>query len=398
MTAAVRTYKDSDVPAGVHTWRVRARDDAGLATDSAPQALEITKPSRQGDASSRCSMAGERASGAARYSLAGPARLLLDLRIVGTLQKAKLRLYVKSGQRAHHGLARHAGLVRAARCGWLRAGAPRLRDDPPQPHAARRAHAPRADRERPRRDRRHGRAQAVDEGRVSARGGVLAARRGAGGARSRRGTRAARTSSARPISSRCSARREHSEAAHDLAEALSDLAPDAAIIGACAADGVIGAGREQQGGAGARAARRDAAGRCARHAVPRAGRRGARGARARRPAGAARRARSWSRSRILTRRRSSSWSTGLGGVPVLGRLRGARRPRRGAPVHERRLRRGGRRRHRARRPAAVAPSSRRARARSAPSSWSRRPRATSSSSSPGVPRSSACSRWSRSCR
>jgi small ligand-binding sensory domain FIST len=41
---------------------------------------------------------------------------------------------------------------------------------------------------------------------------------------------------------------EHSTLAHDLAEALSDLAPDAAIIGACAADGVIGAGREQQGG------------------------------------------------------------------------------------------------------------------------------------------------------
>jgi small ligand-binding sensory domain FIST len=42
---------------------------------------------------------------------------------------------------------------------------------------------------------------------------------------------------------------EHSETAHDLAEAISDLAPDAAIIGACAADGVIGAGREHQGGA-----------------------------------------------------------------------------------------------------------------------------------------------------
>ncbi|MDP9256454.1 MAG: FIST C-terminal domain-containing protein [Actinomycetota bacterium] len=41
---------------------------------------------------------------------------------------------------------------------------------------------------------------------------------------------------------------EHSELAHDLAEAISDLAPDAALIGACAADGVIGAGREQQGG------------------------------------------------------------------------------------------------------------------------------------------------------
>lgn len=42
---------------------------------------------------------------------------------------------------------------------------------------------------------------------------------------------------------------QHSAAAHDLAEAIADLAPDAAIFGACAADGVIGAGREQQGGA-----------------------------------------------------------------------------------------------------------------------------------------------------
>ena len=41
---------------------------------------------------------------------------------------------------------------------------------------------------------------------------------------------------------------EHAGSAHDLADALSELAPDAAILGACAADGVIGAGREQQGG------------------------------------------------------------------------------------------------------------------------------------------------------
>ena len=40
---------------------------------------------------------------------------------------------------------------------------------------------------------------------------------------------------------------EHAEAAHDLADALSELAPHAAIIGACAADGVIGAGTEHQG-------------------------------------------------------------------------------------------------------------------------------------------------------
>jgi small ligand-binding sensory domain FIST len=42
---------------------------------------------------------------------------------------------------------------------------------------------------------------------------------------------------------------EHGHAAHDLADALCELAPDAAVVGACAADGVIGAGREQQGGA-----------------------------------------------------------------------------------------------------------------------------------------------------
>ena len=34
----------------------------------------------------------------ARYSLAGRARLLVDMRIQGTLQKTKLRLYVKSGR------------------------------------------------------------------------------------------------------------------------------------------------------------------------------------------------------------------------------------------------------------------------------------------------------------
>ena len=43
---------------------------------------------------------------------------------------------------------------------------------------------------------------------------------------------------------------EHAAVAHDLADAVSELAPHAAIIGACAADGVIGAGREHQGGPG----------------------------------------------------------------------------------------------------------------------------------------------------
>ena len=144
---------------------------------------------------------------------------------------------------------------------------------------------------------------------------------------------------------------EHAEAAHDLAEALSDLAPDAAVIGACAADGVIGAGREQQGGAALALLAATLPARSPRHAVPRADRRGIRGARAVGPAGRTRPAHSRSRWPILTRRPSSSWSTGLGGRAGAGRLRRTRRPRRRAPVHERRLRRGGRRRHRARGPA-----------------------------------------------
>jgi hypothetical protein len=60
----------------------------------------------------------------ARYSLAGPARLLLDLRVIGTLPKAVLRVYVENGkgritvwrgvpgssaprQRLHSALVRH---------------------------------------------------------------------------------------------------------------------------------------------------------------------------------------------------------------------------------------------------------------------------------------------------
>jgi hypothetical protein len=40
----VRAYKDLNVPPGLHTWRVRAFDDAGNSTDSAPQALKVVKP------------------------------------------------------------------------------------------------------------------------------------------------------------------------------------------------------------------------------------------------------------------------------------------------------------------------------------------------------------------
>jgi hypothetical protein len=43
-------------------------------------------------------MAGALRGGASRYAIKGPARLLLDVRIVGTLKKAQLRLYVQSGK------------------------------------------------------------------------------------------------------------------------------------------------------------------------------------------------------------------------------------------------------------------------------------------------------------
>jgi hypothetical protein len=102
MTAAVRTYKDTaatGVKTGVHTWRVRARDAAGLSATSAPQSLKITKPVVKVSLVS-VQMVGGRKSrgGAARYSLGGRARLLVDVRIVGTVPNAKLRLYVSSGR------------------------------------------------------------------------------------------------------------------------------------------------------------------------------------------------------------------------------------------------------------------------------------------------------------
>jgi small ligand-binding sensory domain FIST len=41
---------------------------------------------------------------------------------------------------------------------------------------------------------------------------------------------------------------EHASSAHELGESLCELAPGAAVLGACAADGVIGAARERQQG------------------------------------------------------------------------------------------------------------------------------------------------------
>ena len=96
MTAAMRTFKDRNVPVGRHTWVVRARDDAGNATDSLPKALNVKKLFAHATVVA-VRMAGSTHGGAARYTVAGPARLLLDVRVVGTLSKAKLRLYVQSG-------------------------------------------------------------------------------------------------------------------------------------------------------------------------------------------------------------------------------------------------------------------------------------------------------------
>ena len=98
MTAALRVFQDINVPVGPHNWVVRARDAANLSRDSIPKWLVIKKL-RAGATLVGLKMAGASAAAArARYSLAGPARLLLDVRIVGTLRKAVLRIYVQSGK------------------------------------------------------------------------------------------------------------------------------------------------------------------------------------------------------------------------------------------------------------------------------------------------------------
>jgi hypothetical protein len=123
MTAAVRTFNDLIVPPGVRTWTVRSRDDAGLSAVSAPLTAKIVKPRSSASVVS-LKMVGAAHGGAARYSLAGPARLLLDLHVIGTLPKAVLRVYVQKGkgritawrgvpgssfprQRLHSALVRH---------------------------------------------------------------------------------------------------------------------------------------------------------------------------------------------------------------------------------------------------------------------------------------------------
>lgn len=141
MTGAQRTAKDFDVPLGRHTWIVRARDDAGNATDSAPQTLLVRKL-RASATVVAVKMAGAARGHAARYNVAGSARLLIDVRVIGTLAKAKLRFWVQSGtgritiwrgtpgsssprERLHSGLSRH-GFVTIPLGQSLHAGRTRL--------------------------------------------------------------------------------------------------------------------------------------------------------------------------------------------------------------------------------------------------------------------------------
>jgi hypothetical protein len=84
------------VPAGPRVWQVRSRDDAGNTATSAEQRQRVAK------SRSRVSVVGTRqvgrAKSAARYSLKARARLLVDLHVTGTISKAKLRIYVRSGR------------------------------------------------------------------------------------------------------------------------------------------------------------------------------------------------------------------------------------------------------------------------------------------------------------
>jgi hypothetical protein len=96
MTAALRMFRDTTYKPGVvHAWRVVARDDAGLATSSAPIIRTIRKPAVSASVVA-LRMAGG-GKGAARYSLRPRQRLLVDVRVIGTLARPTLRLYVSSG-------------------------------------------------------------------------------------------------------------------------------------------------------------------------------------------------------------------------------------------------------------------------------------------------------------
>jgi hypothetical protein len=97
VTGALRAYRDPNLKPALYTWRVRAVDDAGNATASAPQSMRVVKSRASAKVVSLKKVGAGRAI-ASRYSLKGSARLLLDLRVSGTLAHARLRLYVPSGK------------------------------------------------------------------------------------------------------------------------------------------------------------------------------------------------------------------------------------------------------------------------------------------------------------
>ena len=144
MTAARRSFPDANVPPGVHTWRVRARDDANLTAISAPVTARVRKVTSKASVLSMRMVGG--GSGASRYSLRARGRLLVDLRVVGTVRKPRLRIYVSSGRgRVTAWRGTPGSSAPRLRLGSA-AGAPRLRHDPPESHVPCGAQPARADR------------------------------------------------------------------------------------------------------------------------------------------------------------------------------------------------------------------------------------------------------------
>jgi hypothetical protein len=96
-TAAVPSYTDLNVKPGLHTWTVQSVDDAQLTATSGPITETIKKPVALAKVLKLQMTGNGGGKRAARYALTGPARLLVDIRVVGTLAHAKLHLHLKSG-------------------------------------------------------------------------------------------------------------------------------------------------------------------------------------------------------------------------------------------------------------------------------------------------------------
>jgi hypothetical protein len=75
---------------------VRSRDDAKLSATSAAQSAKVAKSVARANVLS-LHMAGG-GSGSQRYALKPRGRLLVDLSVIGTVAKGKLRIYFNSGR------------------------------------------------------------------------------------------------------------------------------------------------------------------------------------------------------------------------------------------------------------------------------------------------------------